>query len=84
MQIPAPDELDHIAVRHRTSPGDPLVCFQKIPPPAAIPNQEFSIDEFVPCRFIESQQFVQLLCVGCPVRQKPDPYRRIDQNHQVV
>ena len=59
----------------------PLVIIEKLFPAPSVAYEQLSINEFVPDYFIESKKRRQLLSVGSPAGNGPNPYRRIYQHH---
>jgi hypothetical protein len=60
-------ELDDIAVRHGGRSMHLLVIRQQLPPPALIPDEEFSEDELMPAHFVATQESVKLCRKWCAI-----------------
>jgi hypothetical protein len=58
MQVPIPNERDHLVVRDHDRLMHPLVVGQKFPATPSVADKEFSIHQLVPRHFIESEQSV--------------------------
>jgi hypothetical protein len=67
MQVATANEIDDIMMRDGGGLMHALVGGQKIPAASPVANEEFSIDELVPCHFIETKKSAQLGRVGSPV-----------------
>jgi hypothetical protein len=84
MQIPLPNERDHVAMGHKARLMHLFISSQQFPATTSISNQEFSIDQLVSSDLIETQEFVQCGRVGLPTDQGVNPYRSVHQNHQAA
>jgi hypothetical protein len=56
MQVAIANELDDVAVRNHGRLRHPLISGQELPAPSSVANKEFSIDQLVPCNFIETEE----------------------------
>jgi hypothetical protein len=63
MQVSCANEFDDVNVRNSARLAYALIGSQKLPAAAAIADQKFSIDQFVPGNLVESQESLQLGCV---------------------
>jgi hypothetical protein len=56
VQAPIANDRDHVTVRDHGRLMHPLVGNQQLPAACPVANEEFSIDQLVPCNFIETEE----------------------------
>jgi hypothetical protein len=74
-------ELDYLGMRNGERSIDAIVSGQELMAASAVAYKQLSRYEFVPYDLVRGKQVTQLLGVGIPIGQKPDPNGRVDQNH---
>jgi hypothetical protein len=84
MQVASANECYDVTVRDFARLMHPLVIRQELPAASSVAKEEFSVDQLMPCHFIETEQSVQLGRVRRPVGQEPNPHGSVHQDHQAT
>ncbi len=66
---------------HRGCLVDLFICRKQFLATASIANEKFAVDKLVPRHFIAAEKAAQFFQVRRPVREEPDPYGSVRQDH---
>ena len=84
VELPRSNKRRNLLVRHHLCRIDELVARQQSLAAARIADQELTVDELVAPDLVPPEQRIQFARVGSTVREKADPYRRVDQHAHAV
>jgi len=81
MQMPAFNERNNLRVGNGRGFNHQFVLSKQLLAAAPVPDKQFTVDQIVSGDFIETNQPTQLLHERRAVREGPNPYRGVHQDH---
>ena len=78
------DERDHLPVRHHARLEHLAIGGQELGAAGPAANKELAVDQLMSGHLIATEERVQGSRVRRSVGEKPNPYGRIDQDHQAT